>query len=249
MSPSGNDKPGVGGAGGGTGIGHGTDTGSGLTGAGTGAGKTGTARGSDTTARGGISPNSGPGGAGNAPAGNPPIRGVDVSGGSTIVTLPSFGSDPAASQPVSAVHSPTRQRQTLGVTVVATATSGGAFEPYKNLLHGQTYTTYLDTSLGAVVMQFSEATPGNQPGGVTAPLGLRTDLPDGLPRTRMVLRCAVDASGNLRNVHVLEGGSADMTAKILAALRGWKFQPAMRGEQPVEVTAILGFNIDTNDRF
>ena len=40
-----------------------------------------------------------------------------------------------------------------------------------------------------------------------------------------------------------------MTAKVLASLRGWKFQPAMRNSQPVEVTAIVGFGIDTNDRF
>jgi outer membrane biosynthesis protein TonB len=40
-----------------------------------------------------------------------------------------------------------------------------------------------------------------------------------------------------------------MTAKVLAALRSWKFRPAMRGDNPVEVTAILGFAIDTNDRF
>jgi len=40
-----------------------------------------------------------------------------------------------------------------------------------------------------------------------------------------------------------------MTAKVIASLRGWKLQPAMRGDQPIEVTAILGFGIDTNDRF
>ena len=40
-----------------------------------------------------------------------------------------------------------------------------------------------------------------------------------------------------------------MTAKIMAALPSWKFRPAMRGQQPVEVNAILGFNIDTNDRY
>jgi len=40
-----------------------------------------------------------------------------------------------------------------------------------------------------------------------------------------------------------------MTAKILAALPTWKFQPAMRNNQPVEVTAILGFSINTDDRF
>jgi hypothetical protein len=40
-----------------------------------------------------------------------------------------------------------------------------------------------------------------------------------------------------------------MTAKILAALPAWKFRSAMRGTTPVEVNAILGFNIDTNDRY
>ena len=40
-----------------------------------------------------------------------------------------------------------------------------------------------------------------------------------------------------------------MTAKVLAALHRWKFQPAMRNDQAVEVTAILGFGIDTSDRF
>jgi len=40
-----------------------------------------------------------------------------------------------------------------------------------------------------------------------------------------------------------------MTSKVLAALPRWKFQPAMRDGKAVEVNAILGFNIDTNDRF
>jgi TonB family protein len=250
MSPSGNDKPGLGGGGGGTSIGHGDGTGSGMNGSATGAGKTGTEKGSDPAARGGISPSAGPGGAGNAPSGNPPVRGVDVSGGSTVVTLPSFGSDSPGSDPVAPGHSPAKAKpQVLGVTVVATASSGGAFEPYKNLIHGQTYTTYFDTSLGTVVMQFGEAAPINQPGGLSAPQSIRTDLPQGMPRVRMVVSCTVDASGNLKNIQVREAGTAEMTAKIVAALRGWKFQPAMRGAQPVEITAILGFNIDTNDRF
>jgi TonB family protein len=250
MSPSGNDKPGLGGGGEGTSIGHGDGTGSGMNGAGTGAGKTGSEKGSDPAARGGISPSAGPGGAGNAPSGNPPVRGVDVSGGSTIVTLPSFGSDPSGNDPAAPGHSPAKaHQQVLGVTVVATASSGGAFEPYKNLIHGQTYTTYFDTSVGTVVMQFGETAPVNQPGGLSAPQSIRTDLPQGLPRVRMVVSCTVDASGNLKNVQVREAGTAEMTAKIVAALRAWKFQPAMRGAQPVEITAILGFNIDTNDRF
>lgn len=251
MSPSGGDKPGLGGSVGGTSIGRGNASGSGMTGAGPGAGKSNPGHGSDPHAEGGISPAAGPGGAGNVPTGTPAVRGVDISGGSSQVTIPGFGTDSPAGDPPIPGHTPTKQRPALGVTIVATATSGGAFEPYKNLLRGEKYTTYIDTSLGTVVMEFADETAVGHPYGATlaAPVGMRTDLADGLPRTRMVLTCTLDASGNLKNVRVLEPGPADMTAKILAALRSWKFQPAMRGNQPVEVTAILGFGINTNDRF
>jgi TonB family protein len=167
------------------------------------------------------------------------------------VNLPSFGSDPSASDPQAPGHSPVKHGKTLGVTIVATANSGGAFEPYKKLLKGETYTTYFETSLGTVVMEFADEGATGHPYGSTlaAPSPIRTDLAEGLPHARMVVTCTMDAAGNLKNVRVLDAGPAAMTTKILAALRTWKFQPAMRGELPVEVTAILGFGIDTNDRF
>lgn len=251
LSPTGGDKPGLGGAGGGTSIGHGDGPGSGMNGSSTGAGKSGSARGIDPVARGGISPGPGPGGAGNVPAGTPAVRGVDISGGTSQVTIPAFGSDPSGTDPQVPGHSPVKQRQALGVTIVATASSGGAFEPYKSLLRGEKYTTYFDTSLGTVVMEFTDETATGHPygGTLTAPSAVRTDLVEGLPHGRMVVTCTLDASGNLKNLRVLEAGPAEMTAKILAALRSWKFQPATRGTQPVEVTAILGFGVDTNDRF
>ena len=251
MSPAGGEKSGLGGAGGGTSIGRGDGSGSGLNGAGSGAGKTGAAHGSDPNAHGGISPNPGPGGAGNATSGNPPVPGVSVSGGTTMVNLSSFG-DNAASDPKTPGRSSAKAHgQTLGVTIVATANSGGAFEPYKNLLHGETYTTYIDTSLGNVSMEFADEAATSHAYGatLTGPMKIRADLPDGLPHVRMMIKCTLDASGNLKNVHVLEAGPAEMTAKVMAALPSWKFQPAMRGDQPVAVTAILGFNVDTNDRF
>lgn len=252
MSPSGADKSGLGGAGGGSGIGRGTGTGSAVNGAGPGAANGGTGRGADVNAHGGISPTAGPGGAGSTTSGTPAVRGVDISGGSGVVTLPSFGSDGGADNPTAAGRSSLKGRsQSLGVTVVATASSGGAFEPYKNLLRGEKYTTYFDTSLGTVVMEFADekATAHAFGGTLSAPAALRSDLPEGLPRARMVVTCTLDASGNLKNPRVLEAGSAAMTAKVLAALRTWKFEPAMKNNQPIEVTAILGFNIDTNDRF
>jgi hypothetical protein len=176
---------------------------------------------------------------------------VDISGGTSSVTLPSFGSDPSAVAPTTPGRSTAKARQELGVTIVATANSGGAFEPYKNLLHGEKYTTYFDTSLGTAVMEFADESTSAHPfgGTLSAPVSIRTDLPEGLPRARMVVMATLDTSGNLKITRILEPGPAAMTAKVVAALRGWKFQPAMRGQQPIEVTAILGFGVDTNDRF
>ncbi len=247
MSPAGGDKPGLGGSGGGSGIGHGEDHGSGLTGEGSGAGKTGAGHGADPNARGGISPTPGPGGAGTAPTGSPAAPGVDVRGGSTIVTLPSFGSD-GASDPNLPGRSSVKPPQGPAITIVATSRSGGAFDFYGKL-PGDNYTVYVDTAIGTVVMQFAEAAPpAANAGTIVGPQGVRTDLPAGLPHARVVIKCRLDASGNLRNLQVLEPGPAAMTAKIMAALPSWKFIPAMRGAQPVEVNALLGFNIDTNDR-
>ncbi len=250
MSPSGGDQPGLGGSGGGPGIGHGNGPGSGMTGTGPGAGKTGTGVGSDPNAHGGISPTPGPGGAGSAPTGAPAVPGVDVRGGSTsVVNLPSFGSDSSSSAPTVPGRSSVKGNDGPAITIVATSRSGGAFDFYGKL-PGDNYTVYVDTAIGTVVMQFAEANPGahSQAGSLTGPQGLRTDLPKDLPRARIVIKCRLDASGNLGNFQVLEPGPADMTAKIMAALPSWKFRPATRGAQPVAVDAILGFNIDTNDR-
>ena len=251
MSPSGGEKPRLGGSGGGAAILRGNGPGSGLSGNGGGGANAGTGHGSDPVARGGISPSNGPGGAGNTPAGNPAVRGVEISGGSNIVTLPGFGSDSSTNDPSTTHRSTSRQPQTLNVVIAATASSGGAFEPYKNLLKGEQYTTYLDTAAGTVVMEFADqaAAAHSFRSAISAPVAIRTDIPDGTPRARMVIACIVDASGNIGNVRVLEPGPANMTAKILSALRSWKFQPAMRNDQPVGVTAILGFGVNTDDRF
>ena len=250
LSPGGGDKPGLGGTGGGSGIGSGEGSGSGLTGAGSGAGKTGAGRGSDPNASGGISPTPGPGGAGDATTGAPAVPGVDVRGGSTttVVTLPSFGSE-GGSDPNRPGRSTVKKQEGPAITIVATSRSGGAFDFYGKL-PGDNYSVYVDTTNGTVVMQFAEVNPApHGQGTIVGPQGLRTDLPANLPHARVVIKCRLDASGNLRNLQVLEPGPAAMTAKIMAALPTWKFRPAMRGVQPVEVNAILGFNIDTNDRY
>jgi hypothetical protein len=251
MSPSGGDKPGLGGSGGGTGLVHGEGPGSSLTGEGAGAGKPGSGHAADLNSRGGISPTPGPGGAGSAPTGSPAVPGVDIRGGSSIVTLPSFGSEGSSNDPNLPGRSSVKAQQGPAITIVATSRSGGAFDFYGKLA-GDNYTVYVDTAIGTVVMQFAEADPAAaaaHAGALIGPQGLRTNLPADLPHARIVIKCKLDASGNLRNLQVLEPGPAAMTAKIMAVLPSWKFRPAMRGVQPVEVNAILGFNIDTNDRY
>ncbi len=249
MSPAGGDKPGLGGSGGGAGIGRGDGPGSGFAGPGSGAGKEGTGPGSDPNAHGGISPYPGSGGAGTGTNGNPAMAGVSVKGGSNIVTLPSFGS--GASQ----AGAPARSQAGAGnkgpdITVVATSRSGGAFNFYGRLKGDKVYTIYITTAL-PTVMSFAD--PASALHGyaedLTAPQAMRSDLPAGLPKTRLVIECVLDRSGLLRRPHVLEPASAVMTSKVLAALNNWKFSPALRGDQPIEVSVILGFNINTDDQF
>jgi len=165
-----------------------------------------------------------------------------------VVTLPSFGSD--SNNPNLPRRSSMKTAQGPAITIVATSRSGGAFNFYGKL-PGENYTVYVDTAMGTVVMQFAEANPpaNSLVETIVGPEAIRADLPANLPHARMVVKCRLTASGNVTNLQVLEPGPAVMTAKIMAALPGWKFRPAMRGSQAVEINAILGFNIDTNDRY
>jgi hypothetical protein len=244
LSPSGGPTPGLGGSGGGSSIGRGTDSGSGLAGKDEGAGKVGTGRGSDTTARSGISPYPGTGGAGNGNTAKPTMPGVSVSGGSNIVTLPSFGTDGA--QPADQGRSTTHKDDRPGITVVASSRSGGAFNFYGTLKGDKVYTIYIDTVLGTAVMEFADPNSVGHGGeDLTAPRPIRASLPANLKRSRLVIACVLDGSGGLKNAHVLEAGAPEFTSRVMAALPSWKFSPALRGSQPVEVNAILGFDIDT----
>ncbi|HZQ25479.1 MAG TPA: hypothetical protein VFA89_22010 [Terriglobales bacterium] len=243
MSPLGGDKPGQGGSGGGAGIGHGNGPGSWSSGEGPGAGQSGAGRGSQEIAKGGISPYPGTGGAGRGTRGTPPMPGVAVSGGS--VNLPSFGSN--GGDPSSMAHSSTGlDRHGLDITVVGTSRSGGAFAYYGALKGDKVYTIYIPTAAGTAVMQYADPTSASHPYAedLVAPEAMRADFPAALSKSRLVISCVLDRSGLIRDVRFLEP-PGDMANKVLASLSGWKFRPVLRNDQPVEVNAILGFNIDT----
>ena len=247
MSPEGTSKSGLGGSGGGNGIGRGNGPGSGLSGEGSGAGHEGAGRGADANAHGGISPYPGPGGAGSGTSGTPAMPGVSVEGGTTSITLPSFG-PPNGNSPSGPARSSTNSHRGFEATVEAGARSGGVFGTgYYGTLKGKNYSIYIDTSIGMAVMQYSDPASATHPTGeaLSAPEPMRKELPANLRATRVILACTLDRSGVLKNVKVLEPGAAETTSKILVALQNWKFRPAFRGNEPVEVTAILGFGVDT----
>lgn len=246
MSPTGTSKIGLGGSGGGASIGKGNGPGSGLQAEGSGAGRDGAGRGSDPNARAGISPYPGQGGAGTGTTGAPAMPGVSVQGGTTTITLPSFGA-PGGNAPSSGPgHSSTRAQGGPSYTIKASSNSGGVFNRYGQL-KGDNYSSYIDTSLGIAVMQYADASAAAHAysGDLTEPRPIRVDLPQGLRSTYVVFACILDRSGNLKDIKVLEPGAAETTSKILAALHSWKFRPAYRGNDPVEVNAFLGFGIDT----
>jgi hypothetical protein len=247
MSPSGTAQSGLGGSGGGSGIGKGNGPGSGLQGEGPGAGKEGTGRGSDPNARGGISPYPGSGGAGNGTSGSPAMPGVSVQGGTTTVTLPSFGAPGGDAPSTGPGRSSTNAHKGSGITIEATPRSGGVFGYYDVLKGDRNYSIYIETSLGTAVMQYADAASAAHPSSeaLSAPEPMRKDLPAGLRPTHVVFVCTLDRSGVLKDLRVLEPGAAETTSKILVALHGWKFRPAFRGSEPVEVNAILGFGVDT----
>jgi len=247
MSPTGNAKSGIGGSGEGSGIGRGNGPGSGLTGEGSGAAKAGTGKGSDPNSRGGISPYPGRGGAGNGSNGQPPAPGVSINGGNTAsITLPSFG--PGDAEPTVPGRSPTAgKRRGFDVTVEGSSRAGGAFNFY-GLLHGdKVYTKYLPTGSGMVVMQFSDPLSASRPYAqeLSSPEALVTNLSIALNRSRIVIRCQLDRSGVLHDFHKIDADPGAPTAKVIVALASWKFIPAQRGNDPVEVNVLLGFNIDT----
>jgi hypothetical protein len=247
MSPSGGDKTGLGGAGGGTGIGHGAGPGSGLSGEGTGAAKAGTGRGSDPSSRGGISPYPGPGGAGNGTNGQPPAPGAYVTGGSTAtINLPSFGPDD--SDPNVPGRSPTGgKRGNFNFNIEASPRAGGGFNRYGMIKADKVYTRYIPTTAGTVVMQFGDPTSVNRVYSqeLTSPEPLVYNFPVKLNGARVIIRCQLKGSGVLREFHPLEVDAGAPTARVVAALSTWKFIPAMRGNSPVDVDVLLGFNIDT----
>jgi len=84
------------------------------------------------------------------------MPGVSVQGGTTTVTLPSFGSPGGDAPSTGPGHSSTNAHKGSGITIEATPRSGGVFAYYGVLKGDRNYSIYIDTSLGRAVMQYAD---------------------------------------------------------------------------------------------
>jgi hypothetical protein len=132
------------------------------------------------------------------------------------------------------------------ITVVASPSSGGALNRYNNLKGAKVYTIYIQTRMGTAVMEYADSTStsGFQ-ADLTAPEPMDFDVPSALAAERMIVSCVIDRAGVMTQLRVLEAANSEKTEQIMSALRQWKFRPVLRGEEPIEVKAILGFGVNT----
>jgi hypothetical protein len=138
-------------------------------------------------------------------------------------------------------------RRGHAITVVASSNSGGALDRYGTLKGDRVYTVYLPVMTAFVVMEYAERSPGQQTfdADLVAPEPLKVDVTPEVRGVRTVIACVVDRDGSLRDIRVLESAIAPLGKKLAAMLADWKFRPALRGDEPVAVDALLGFQIDT----
>jgi hypothetical protein len=181
-------------------------------------------------------------------SGNPRVPGVSVSGGKNVITLPSFGSAP---EPAALARSAAPKNLANGITVIAGPRAGGALNLYGALKGDRVYTIYIATKIGTAVMQFADPSSVGHPSvnQLVAPRALRAETPSDWPagkHSKVLIACDLDRNGILKNARILQSDDSSAAQQIVAALSGWKFAPAFRGNEAVAVTAILGFGVDTN---
>lgn len=205
---------------------------------GSGSGDLGNGLGAGPNDHAGIAPAGGPGGAGIGSALAAPSQGgvLVVNGGYYV---PSFSGSPGNSAVRKGASSPPSKLP--AVVVVATPQSSITLDPASPLRGRRIYTIYLDTRIGTVVMQFADtAPPGARFEDLTAPTPIVADLAADLRPSGTIINCILDATGKLRDLHVVKTSSPELMPKLSESLRKWLFRPALRGEDAIEVVTTLG---------
>ena len=250
------------GTGGASGNGPGSGGGSG-TGAGAGAGGTGPGRGQGTgPGSGGSGTGSGSGlGSGTGP-GKGPFPGITIQGGGFDTGRQGGNSSPRT-------RGPSRQ-YSYGMTIVASASSGGGLKDFGVFHNEAVYTVYIamsdsDAPMRDWTMQYAllkpdpaADPPGDSPASaaplLVPPFALSKTTPHFPPEAavpnvgRMIVVSAiVSAEGKLENIRTIQSPSPLLTAALLAVLGQWQFRPAEANGAHVAVRVLLGVPITATE--
>ncbi len=153
------------------------------------------------------------------------------------VYLPSFGTG----SPTAASHSPAGPQRN-DIVVIATPSAVRGERGLESLNVATLYTIYLQTGRGVAVMQYGQA--ASRQGydqELQPPQALNVELPSNFGEARIVVRCVLDVFGKLRQMRTVESSDPNLPVQMLRVLREWRFRPAERNSQPVEVDVLLGF--------
>jgi len=252
------------GSGSGTGTGSGTGSGSGINGTGgggTGSG-TGTGSGSGPGRGHGTGEGSGTGSGSGSGSGSGPFTGISIAGGSGT----SGASSKGATSGQTAQPGP---RPSYGMTIVATAASGGGLRDYGIFRNESVLTVYIamthsprpapswtlqcallrrPTGNSSTVSLASNAGTFQMQDRLIAPFPIdkqNPQFPDEVVARNlsrlMVVYAEISDEGKIANARIIQSPNPLLNQPLLEALAKWTFRPAEMSGQPVAVKALFGF--------
>jgi hypothetical protein len=162
-------------------------------------------------------------------------------------------------------------QRTYGLTIVATANSGGGLPDFGVFHYEQTYTVYVDVRRtvedpapfwtlqyavlrGAAPPAGAAKSPGANPQGPVPPFPVTKELPQWpaelvqkyLHRL-IVVYAIIDPEGKFAQMLVKQSPSPQLNKPLLEALSKWVFRPGELDGNPVAVKALLGIPLSLPD--
>ncbi|MCU1309702.1 MAG: hypothetical protein JWO20_827 [Candidatus Angelobacter sp.] len=223
----------------GSGTGAGVTSGEGAGGTGTGKGRGSAGKGAGATSGRGAGTGSG----GGSGPGSGAFQGITIQGGD-----PGGGNPPAFT---------IAEQTPYGMTVVATASSGGGLADYGVFADERVFTVYIPmkrspedeeptwTLQYSLLKSDTTEVVGDQ--AVLAPQPvmrewpqLPADLEKKYAQRQVVILAIVDKEGKVSHVSVKQTPDARVSNPIVEALNKWVFRPAQLNSQPVAVKVLLG---------